>query len=570
MAIKLGIRTNNTPNGQKEKITLNNLKQIWRQGTSYSFDIGAPQGYSIYWYIYESQTRNLVKQGVGSIANHTFTQNAENMTHYDIVVRIRKGTLLFERWGRRDITCLPALFTEAQASVVWDLSTTGITYRDNNLVDRTAYRVYIKGVGSTAGYLGLEEWVSTDLHRPVHFLFAPTAGVPATINSSGAYCLRVNQNCKNILIDGMADPTVPYGLKLAMPGTGNRAQPFYIEASTNAGSNASTAGSSIWVCGVEIQGNNISSAGIKVDTANTNTVGYDAYLNTGAGGALFGLNVFNCKVQGTVDEGIYFGYVSDLRLGGPPAYAHAPLVGTIIFNLQTINTGGDGMQMGASMFDAEVHNNTVINAGTRNDNSHKNAMQLSSGCRNTKLFRNRVDTAQNLFSFFTGRGGTNVEVFANLFVSAATTGNVNNFIVLYQNEYLPSISYKFYSNTYRLANEVPFEVWDLDNTVTTTFSPFVSANNLLVCNTLTQYKVMNAPVQTGWTINNYQVTNIATPGFVNAGAGDYHIANTSSPAFRAQVAVTKGHFLSNHDFEGIKFLEDHPIVGCYSAYELFT
>ena len=62
MAIKLGLRTNSTPNGQKEKIILNNLKQIWRQGTSYSFDISAPQGYSIYWYIYESQTRNLIKQ----------------------------------------------------------------------------------------------------------------------------------------------------------------------------------------------------------------------------------------------------------------------------------------------------------------------------------------------------------------------------------------------------------------------------------------------------------------------------------------------------------------------------
>lgn len=554
-----------SPNGLGEGITLTN-QSVWRKNSASSFTINAPTNYTINYQILDSESLIAITSGSGVtplVVNNTFSTA---MKCYDILVTIRKGSLQFERWFRRAITVLPPLFTEGTANAVWDFAAGGVTYRDNNLVDRTGYKVWCKGIYNGASYLGLEEWISSDLSNPVHIYMSPGT----EIRSSGAYCMRINQNCRNILIDGCGGVDGTYGLKLSMPGTGSRAQILYIEASTNSGSTPSTAGRDIWVGGVQEDGNNISSAGLKVDTANSSTVNYDAYLANGTG-ALNGLYLFNILIENTVDEGLYCGYVHDNPVSG---FTHVPIVGARIYRFQTNATGGDGMQMGASLFDSEIHHCTVTNAGTRNDANHKNGMQFSSGNRNCFLYQNRINSTKNLFSLFTGRGGSSNEFFGNVFINPTTSGNVNTFIVIYPNDYFTNLSYKFYNNTYILSNtSEPFEVWNLNvppqPANQPTMNPFVSADNLVIANNANQYKTINGVDQTGWIVNaNYQTSNISAPLFVNAGAANYDIGSLSSPAFQARHSFTKGHPLSNYDTEGVKFVAD--VHGGYSGYKLMT
>ncbi len=551
-----------TPNGLGEKITPVGLNKYWRKNTGQTFNMTIPTGYTCNWTIYESETFSLFSSGTGTSINATFTVA---MLSYDVVVTVTKGTLQFERWFRRAITVLPPTFTEAQADAVWDLASGAfVWYKDNNLVNRTGYKIYVKGIATVGTYLGLEEWVSTLADQPVHFLFAP--GSVTEIRTSNAFCMRINQNCQNILIDGCGDPTVPYGLKLSMPGTGSRAQPVVMETATNAGSTPSTAGKNIWFCGVEIDGNGISSAGIKVDTANSATVNYDQYLATGLG-ALTGLHIMDVLVHNTVDEGYYIGYVSDSPHGSP-SYASAPIVNARIVRCIAKDTGGDGHQYGAALFGADIHGCLADNAGTRNDPSHKNSYQFSSGNRDCFLYQCEAKNGKNLFTIATGRAGSNAEIFSNKF-QLPSVAMSNFFIRVDQNDTFANFYYKLYNNTLVLADGIPFSYWNATaSPVVTTKLNTWNVDNLITSNTTTQYNTFNGINTSGWVIANYQVTSTATPQFVNVGAGDYHLASLASPAFRPRTVITKGHPLSNYDFEGVKFVID--VAGCYSGYELMT
>jgi len=552
------------PNGNGEKITFSGLNSVGRVGSGYTTTISVPAGYSCNWFMYEAETRSIFANGSTTSLSTSFTSSSR-MLAYDIAVFAVKGTLAFVRYLRRAVTVLPAIPTEGSANIVIDCANGGVTYRNNNFVDRTGQVVYVKGdYNSGAGYLGLEAWVSSDPYNPCQFYFAN-----ASINSTGPYCMRINQNCRNVLFDGCGGAEGTYGMKLTMPGSGTRAQILYVEASTNSGSNPNNAGRGITICGFDEDGMLISSAGLKVDTANSSTVNYDAYLTTGNGGALFNLRMFNIRIQNTVDEGLYCGYVDDLLHSG---FAHAPIVGVRIYKFKTNHTGGDGMQMGASMFDGEVHDCVVTDPGYRNDNNHKNGMQFSSGNRNCFVYRNWV-VGNNLFSMFTGRGGGNNEFFSNVFINPITSNNVNIFIVIYPNDYFTTLSYKIYNNTLVTSNNSePVEVWNLNVDPQPAnqpkMNPFVFADNLLVFNTVNQYKRVNNPDQTGWVIGNYGTNNINAPMFVDGPGRDYHLSSLSSPAFQARHSFTKGHFLSNYDYEGVQFVND--VHGAFSGYELMT
>lgn len=564
MSASVGGGGGTTPNGNGESILFANLNSVWRKNTGQTVTVSVPVGYTCDWLIYESETRALWSSGTGTSINTTFTTQ---MRSYDIVVFATKGSLVFERYMRRAITVLPPTYTEAQADRVINLATqTG--YLDNASVNRPGYKVYVKGKYNGATYLGLERWYSNDPDNPVQFFFE--AG--SELNTSGAYCMRINRDCRNILIDGCGGAEGTYNLTMSMPGTGARAQIMYIETSTNSETDVSNPdwtqyGRNIWVCGVRQNGNNISSAGIKVDTANSQFLSYETYLATGQG-AFTGLRLFNILTENTVDEGFYIGYVDDIKHSG---WTHAPIVGARIYKCKTNHTGGDGMQFGAALFNAEIHNCEVTDPGYRNDANHKNGMQFSSGNRGCFVYWNRV-TGNNLFSMFTGLGGSDNEFFSNVFINPVLNTNVNIFLVIYPNDYFSTISYKIYNNTLHTSNNSESaEIWNLNVNPQPSNQPhmnLVYADNLIVQTVAQPFKVINGVNQTGWITGNYLTNNVNAPGFVNVATRNYHLASLSSPVFQARHSFTKGHFLSNYDCEGVKFVTD--VHGAYSGYELMT
>lgn len=570
---QLGI-INSFPNLLGEGINITGLNDVWRKDTASSFSISVPTGYQCQYQIIESEsllTGNPIIETQGTTSGgvtYTFTTA---MKQYFIRVIATKGSLRFVRWFVPGITVLPPLFTEGQANAVWDFSNGGVFYRDNNLVDRTNYKVFCKGIANTGQYLGLEEWISTLPDQPVHILASP--GTQVQINSTNVYTARINQNCQNLLLDGCGDPNIRYGFRFAFTGTGSKAQLFYIEASTNAGSTANTAGRNITVCGLQLDGIGISSAGVKVDTANSAAVNYFTYdpLAANLGGALGGLRLFRMQILGTLDEGLYCGYVHDLT-HGTPAFASAPIVGARIYDFHTLNTGGDGLQLGASMFDSWVYRCTVTNAGSRNDPSHKNGLQFSSGNRNLAVFMNRIYSCKNLHSVATGRAGSNVEVFANILQNPTVDSNnhTQTFFRVDQNDTFLRINAKYFNNTLILAENRPWEGWNAASTGITTKLDWVNINNAIVTDTTTPaFAAFNNIDTSTWIFSNYSVNNGLTPQFVDYTGGDYHPATLSSPLFQTLAQTTAGaHPLWNCDYDGYEYTQG--IKGAFSGTTLFT
>ena len=569
---------NSTPNGQGEGITVSNLQMYWRQGAANTFNINVPVGYGYIYQIIEHESVltgdplqwNVVKMGNGITSGsvtHTFANLNDNMTMYDIRIVITKGNLVFERFltGKQAITCLPAMFTRATADAIWNFTTNGVTYRDNNFTNRTNYRVWCEGDYNGAGFMGLEEWVSTNIHQPVHIMADPAAQV--TLTTTNAFLWRINRDCQNILIDGCANPNQKYGFKFTFTGGVSHAQMMVLETSTNDTSTPATAGKNIWVCGVDFVNEINGSAFVKCDTANSAAVNYDVYLNTGTG-ALTGLHLSTLRFTGGHDEGLYCGYVDDLTHNG---FAHAPIVGARIYDLIADSTGGDGLQMGASLFNPEITGCQVINAGVRMDANHKNMFQLSSGNRGVNFYRNIGFSGQNLFSIFSGRGGYDINIFSNQLRNpkADSLGHVNFFCVIYPNDYFQDLPWRIHNNTMDLRENHPIEMWNLTaNPQTTKVNPFWYVDNAIVADQTQQMFTMNNPNQSGWTVANYQVTNSATPQFKNYAAQDYRPASLASPLFGPLTPFTKTHPLEDYDIDGYKM--KLPIRGCNFGIELQT
>jgi len=552
--------------------------KVWRHGENKTGTIAYPLGYTCAWQILDYELGIIVVSGTGPLVNYTFAFAPTGVKSYDLRVVV-SGPATYERRFADEFTILQPLFTEAQANLVVDFSTNGVTYRDNNLVDRPDYKVFCKGKYNAAkaasgfnAYLGIEEFVSSNPNKPVIWQADPVNG--CEINSNAVYCLRVNQNCKNFIMDGCTNESIQYGFKLTMPGTGNRAQIFYVESSTNAGSNPSIAGANITLCGFFLDGMNISSAGIKVDTANSGppvspsifgNVSYEYYIANGVS-AFFKPRIFNCYITRTKDEGVYFGYVDDIPHSG---YSHAPIVGAKMYRMQAVDTGGDSFQMGAAMFQSEMHHCTVINGGTRDDPNHRNGIQLSSGNRDFAVYSCRIYGSKNMMSIFSGRGGGDIEIFSNIFENYNTAGHTNIFSVIYPNDYNALMKWSIFNNTFRVAQNVVLEVWNLTLTppVTNTRVQLNWVDNIVVSPDTRDYYTMNSPNQTDWLVGaNYQTTNVNAPLFVDQANGDYHLASLSSPAFRPTHSFSKAHRMAGYDYEGVKY--PTGVAGAFSGYEL--
>lgn len=550
-----GIRTNSIPNLLGEGIELENLNWVWRKGTQDSFNISVPFGYKCSWEIIDSRSLVIVASGTGTTVTRTFTNyvDANGLAlAYDIKVYARKGSLIQPRRFRRAITVLPALFTRAQANVIWNFSSGGVTYRDNNMVDRPGYKVWCEGVYSGTGYLGLEEWLSSIPEQPVHFLAAP--GTVVEIQHTGTnYGVRINRNCQNILWDGMGDPNIPYGFKITCNTAA--AQMVYMETADST-STPTTAGKNIHFCGTQIVSNDsLLGAALEIQTYNAGSVGYNS------GWALDGVVLHDCLISGPRSEGIYI-----LRFDDSANYAPASRM--VIYRVKTTRTGADGLQLGLCN-DSEMHDCEVNDAGWREDPNHKNGIQWNPGAKNLRIYRNKVFSCKNTVSANLGIHGGDAEVHSNLFINRTVGALSNIYMALYQNVDTPTIDMKWYNNTIIAptgSGDFPFYIAKLTNAVTTEFNKLVLANNLLVSHNTVQYSTLNNPSLTNAIISNYISASLSTPQFVDQASNDFRILPTS-PAYGARTGgYTPTSPFANEDVDGYEYdFTNYPVRGCYSG-----
>lgn len=553
--------------GSGNQIMLEDLYEdrvnVLRDGTAYEFTINAPKNYFTTWAIVESSTNTIVNLGSGLTIDFTADFDLETVEgysalpagkkFYDIVVLSTRHGNNWKRQPRRAICVYPAV------PVSYDETWTsgGAGYHDGAGTDRPDYKIHVTGTYNGTGYLGMEQWRSTDPARPIHIVFDNVS-----FTTTNAYMIRVNFDCQNIILDGCADPDIQYGFVGNWSG-GSKAQAFMIEpVDPGAGSTIGTAGKNITVSGIRMNCGGFG-AGFNIQMDKT------AHASFSDNWTFDNCSIFNTMAYNTGDEAYYLDHFNDSAITGG---LRASKLTNLIFCYNNADTiGNDGFQIGLAN-NSEIHNNYCVNIGTKDTAAHRNMLQLIAA-KNTYVYRNYFDNRAggtcNSFNIATGETGGDVHIWANLFVNLNTSAHTNGFTNIQENQIDDVIEFNFYNNTFISHFENSFEWWNatLSPTINTYFNPLRSVDNVVVnLNDADQNFYMNSPNQTYYTISNYFTQSSSSPGFANYAGGDYKPSSLSAAMFGSRTSFTKQHVCGNQDFEGYEFVSD--IRGCYSGVPL--
>lgn len=535
----------NTPNGLGERISVQNLKKVWRIGTNESCTLSIPQNYTVDWAICDDRTHVAVATGTGTTVSYTPVDGQYSQVFYIRAVASKGPDLVFP-FISKTFPIYPADFGPNDPGVIhWDASNF-IQYRNDNYANRTGAKIYIDGEITTTGLPAFEKWRSTDKYHPCHFRFGPNFK-----NMTGnAYGMRVNRNCQNLLFDGVYENHDGVLFEM-VPKTGEtygsttRAQIIYVEAAdTDTTQVAADASKNLTFGGFHLKGHGISSAGITWQTTNTPNINYDTY-------SLDGCNMHDFLIEDTNDEGIYIGRFTDAL---SPTRAYGPITNARFFRIKTINTGADGMQWG-SCFNSVMYDLDITNAGYRSDPSHKNGISWNGGNKNCSVFNVKINSCKNGIAMHTGRGGGDCEFF-NVILINPTINAVNWFLRIDENDYDKTLSYRLHHNTTWIAQGNSEEVWAATATpvIQTIMNPYISADNAFIQPDVSKYVVrFNNTPNTGWILNDYLTTNFNA--FVSN--SDFNPKDANSPLFRAKTpGVTTAHPWAAYDFDRVGYFKD--------------
>jgi len=574
-------KTTNTNSGYGSGVDISITPDLYddevnvvRNGSTSNFDINVPLNYFATWAIVESKTQIAVNIGSGLACSFTadFTQETvsgyetleQGVKYYDIIITATKNGNTFKRHFRRAFVVYPALFTEGAADLVWNFSSGGMGYKDGGGTDRVGYQIFIKGTYTGTSYLGIEDYRSSDPTQPVHILVDPANLVE--INSSNAWCLRINKDCQNLIFDACGDRSLrQYGLKCTITDAGGSQAIMIQPADTASGSTTSSAGKNITIGGIEVDNGRNGGSGFNVnfDTAGNATINYDNW-------SFNGLNVHNMYIHDTTDEGFYIGRFNDALVTG---YAKPKVNNMVFCHNRVEESGGDGYQFGI-VFNSEIHNNRGVNLNWRNATDHRNLIQLVA-CAETFVYRNNLswnstEGGSTLWNISTGRGGNTINFWANVLNNQFTGSHINGFINIEETEYgNDEIEMNIYNNTILLNFENSIEVWNKTSSpvVTTVLNPLRIVDNVIFNdNDPDEIAYFNSPNQSGYTISNLFNQTSSYFGFTNFAGGDYKPSSLSSAMFGSRTSFTKTHPCANQDIEGYEYVDD--IRGAYSGVEL--
>lgn len=576
--------SSSTPNGLGEGINITSLPKVWRRGTSNSFVFTAPQNYFYACYIVEHEsavagTPNIVKTVTGTYVagnpvtvSHTFTA----LGAYDIKIVVQKGSLIFSKNHPlyRGIVCsFPDDFNEGDSGVTtYDLSAGGIGYKLFT-GDQTGKKIVIKGLGASSGYLAFEGLASTDPENPARIkVLSPST--QAGITAQGSYGVRFNRNCRNVWFDACFNSSLPQGFKIEFSGTGGHAQSCFIEAG-DSGTVASTVSKNLWILGVECVGlsgtASDSSSHFKIDTPFNVNLNYNTWLADGLG-AFEDCHIMHCKITSGDDEGCYLGPVDDAP---HPTYISVPIVRLRISGVTIDDTGGDGFQIGAATIDSEAVGIVCTNVGTRNDPSHKNIFQFSSGNRNLAFYMNKGVSGKNMFTIATGHAGFDLHIFSNELncPTADSMGHTNVFIRVDQNTLggFTNLPVNFIHNTMIAQENKIFELWNAASSGITTIMDFKAINNMIIGDGSALTTKFNNILDTTWTVaNNTYGTDGAAAGFTNWGTKDYHPAALTGSMYGTITSYIQAHYMQDYDFDGYGRVASVPCRGAYQKITAMT
>lgn len=533
--------------------------KVIEDGELFTGEITVPEGYSApHWYLRTADESNtVVAEGIGKDVSASITYTSGRNVYHLQVTTTRSGYPDLDRYFYGEITCVKDVFTEDEADLVIDLTgeTGQLNYDGSWTTDRPGYKIFVKG-SCTGCRFNPYYWRSSQDDNPVTFQFDNVTITNSTFNFTPG-------PCENVIFNGLANPSVEHGIKLVKSSGSD--QCFILTSS-----DGTRGGRRYTFLGIHVDNgsNSIGGTGIQVSTSDATNFNYSNYV-------LEGVIFKHCKVENTRDEGFYILHFTDFD-DNSNGRRHAPGSDFLIFDNDIGPVGNEGIQFG-SCFDCEVFGNRISNWGTRNESAHRNAIQWSGGNQNSAAYANLCIGQRNLFTGFTGQSGLTNEIFSNVwYTTGKVSAGVNFMLQVQENNTDDNLYWGIFNNTAIIADGIPYSLYNATGGTApsaTVFDPLVLANNIIITNTATHYETFDGFDDDNLIEGDLQETDVDDIFFFDRTtqtASSYRLATTASPAFTTLTSFTPSHRFADRDFDGVKFLADHPVKGAFSGYELFT
>lgn len=475
---------------------------------------------------------------------------------YDIRV-IATGTNTLVRHFRRRITVLPKIFPERNADEVIDLDRVRepVLNKDYGNTKRPGYKILIKG--KLNGRIRITGLRGTK-KNPVHIINQGQVEINAA-NDNSPYAWQFSDDNQYVLLDGHADPAVPYGF-IVRGHPSRSGQILFIAGQFNKG---------FEVCGVHLvgqQGTTYGAAAIQVQpsfTAECNASNWNFEY----------FSFHHNKIERSSSEGVYAGYFTDeIRDTGHKPYR----LGTVlIYRDSILNSGWDGIQV-ASSDEFEVHDNYINGVSLSGKRSHSSFVSWNSGNTTGWCYRNTFINGAHGASVIFGETGKDAYIYSNLFVEGSFPSNITSPAFFFAKAYNASRDVGVYIvhntiSTSRISAKIDYRNEKGGNGI-----PVVFAANAILQNRLNlkRYSEIamgsNLADSTAWTINN--VWKMKDEESVLQWGPDFR-PKLNSPLLnlnfdiREHIPKLKGGY---YDRDGYPLL--HPVsgytAGCYSAWQL--
>jgi hypothetical protein len=367
------------------------VKGIQREKTSFSI-INKTEGKAHWlWEIVDAEDGDVVEASTRK--DPTFSLSAGI---YDLrLIASGKNTLV--RHYRRCITVLPKTFNERQADEVIDLSEIHEETLVKDYVNkkRPGYKILIKGTFN--GRIKITGLRGTRKH-PVHIINKGQVEINS-VNENSPYAWQFSDDNQYILLDGKADPKIPYGF-IVRGHPSKSGQVLFIAGQYNRG---------FEVCGANIigqQGITQGAAAIQLQTSYTQECNADNWN-------FEYFRFHHNKIERASSEGMYIGYFTDEKRD--TGFTPFRLGSVLIFRDTIINSGWDAIQI-ASADQFEVHDNYVDGASISGKRSHSSFISWNSGNKTGWCYRNTFRNCAHGASVIFGESGKDAFIYSNLFI----------------------------------------------------------------------------------------------------------------------------------------------------------
>jgi hypothetical protein len=527
------------------------LNEIQRENKSFKIENLTKGSADWQWQILNAHNDSLITTSIEK--NPTFKLPCGS---YDVLLTA-KGLNTLKRHFRRIITVLPPIFTEAQANEVIDFSkvTEKDFTKDYSGDTRPGYKILMKGTFSgkvkITGLRGTAE-------NPVHIINSGQVVITAGMESS-PYPFLWSTGNQYIIMDGKADPKIPYGFVIKNHPS-KSGQAFFIGGEFNR---------AFEVCGLNIIGRQGHAHG-------ASAIQLQATYSERCNASNWSFEYFHAhhnKIEEATNEGFYIGYFTDHKDSVLRPYR---LGEVLIYRNNITNSGRDGLQI-ASADIFEVHDNYIDFSGKDGARNHNAAFSWNDGNIKGYCYRNTFKNASQAFAIFFGHTGKEAYVYSNLLIQGEfpKTARTDCYNYAVADNTTQPVGLYFFNNTMKsnnLAMRIKYK------NVTGEKIPIVFAANVLtIGKTIPKFYPdldigKNHTDSTSWKVNNiWHLDSLNDKTLINE---QFKPVNKNSAIFKKDFDVLKlvpsikGGYYDHDGYPYDTQPNIHPF-GCYSGYEFY-